>query len=223
MTSYTVKDSSCNSIETSLDSQILDLLIEILGKSAATKLLRALKQNAIVEPGVTRKLLLNNLNSELGLTPLQLSKLKAVVELGRQLFLPIVRPGRVVDSPEVASALMNRMIGHELVEHFCVLVVDVKHVLLATEVISVGTATETLANPRDVFRCVLRLGGTRCIVGHNHPSGSLEESEQDLALTGQLINAGNCMDIPVLDHIIVSQGRFKSLRQNSKLWESQLV
>jgi DNA repair protein RadC len=220
---YQVKDRGCEYITTDLDLQLFQyLLSEILGASTAMKVIQSLAGNAAIQPGVTRKLLLDNLNSELGLTAKQLSKLKAAVELGRQLFLPSVQLRQVVDSPDIANVILNQAIGYAPVEKFCVLILNVKHRLLATEIISVGTATETLANPRDVFGCILRLGGTRCIVGHNHPSGNLEPSSEDISLTRQLLQGGNCLSVPILDHLIVSQGNFKSLRQDTALWHNQL-
>ncbi|HEY9624508.1 MAG TPA: JAB domain-containing protein [Crinalium sp.] len=219
---YQVKDSGCEYLITDVDSQILQQLLgQILGESIAVKVIQSLTGNAVIQPGITRKLLLDNLNSELELTAKQLSKLRAAIALGRQLFLPTVQLKQVVDSPDIASVVLNRAIGYAPVEKFCVLILDVKHRLIATEIISVGTATEILANPRDVFECILRLGGTRSIVGHNHPSGSLEPSREDISLTQQLLQGGNCLSIPILDHLIVSQGNFRSLRQDTALWNNQ--
>lgn len=219
---YEVNDGGAAYLEADIDSRVFQhLLSQILGESISGKLIHALIGNAVVQTGVTRTLLLNHLDSNLGLTAKQLSKLKAAVELGRQLFLPAAQAGQVVDSPEIASMILNRAIGYAPVENFCVLILDIKHRLIATEIISVGTATETLAHPRDVFGCVLRLGGIRCIVGHNHPSGSLEPSIEDISLTQQLLQSGNCLSVPLLDHLIVSQGNFKSLRQETALWANQ--
>jgi DNA repair protein RadC len=218
---YKVNDVGSTYLEADMDSQVFEnLLSQILGRSISGKLIHALIGNAVVQPGVSRNLLLNHLDSELGLTASQLSKLKAAVELEKQLFLPVIQVGQVVDSPDIASVVLNRAIGYASVENFCVL--DIKHRLLATEIISVGTATETLAHPRDVFGCVLRLGGIRCIIGHNYPSGSLKPSSEDISLTQQLLQGRNCLSIPVLDHLIVSQGNFKSLRQETALWANQL-
>jgi DNA repair protein RadC len=219
---YQVKDSGCEYLATAVDLQILQqLMSEILGESTAIKVIQSLAGNAVIQPGVTRKLLLDNLNSDLGLTAKQLSKLKAAIELGKQLFLPTVQRKQVVDSPDIASMVLNRAIGYAPVENFCVLILDVKHQLIATEIISIGTATETLANPRDVFGRILRLSGVRCIVGHNHPSGNLEPSNEDISLTQQLLQGANCLSITMLDHLIVSQGTFRSLRQDTALWNNQ--
>ncbi len=90
--------------------------------------------------------------------------------------------------------------------------------LISTEIISIGTATETLADPKEIFAAVLKAGGVRCLVAHNHPSGCTEPSPQDLDLTCLLLRVGQLMGIPILDHLILAQGQFCSLRQTTTLW-----
>lgn len=99
------------------------------------------------------------------------------------------------------------------------LVLDAKHTLITTEIISVGTATETLAHPREVFGAVLKAGGIRCIVAHNHPSGGIEPSLEDLRLTHRLLRAGQSVGVPLMDHLILGQGQFCSLRETTALWD----
>jgi DNA repair protein RadC len=106
-------------------------------------------------------------------------------------------------------------------ERFAVLFLDIKHRILGTKVITIGTATETLAHPRDVFKEVIRQGATRLIVAHNHPSGSLDPSQEDIVLTRQLLEAANILGIPLLDHLILGNGDFVSLRQTTSLWQEE--
>ena len=104
-------------------------------------------------------------------------------------------------------------------ERFAVLLLDVKNRLLGTQVITIGTATETLAHPREIFREVIRQGATRAIVAHNHPSGSVEPSNEDIQLTRQLLAAAQILSIPLLDHLILGNGDHNSLRQTTALWD----
>jgi DNA repair protein RadC len=103
-------------------------------------------------------------------------------------------------------------------ERFAVLLLDVKHRLLGTRIITIGTATETLAHPRDIFREVIKQGATRLIVAHNHPSGNTEPSPEDIHLTRQLLSGAQFLGIPLLDHLILGNGDFRSLRQATNLW-----
>lgn len=104
-------------------------------------------------------------------------------------------------------------------ERFAVVLLDVKNRLLGTQVITIGTATETLAHPRDIFREVIRHGATRAIISHNHPSGNLDPSPEDIALTRQLLAGAQFLSIPLLDHLILGNGDYRSLRQTTALWE----
>ena len=153
------------------------------------------------------------------LTPKRLEKLQAALELGRQLYAEDIPVGDVLDDPHKAAAIFNG-IAWEPVEKFAVACLDVKHRLLSCHVISSGTATETLAHPREVFAAALQAGATRCLVAHNHPSGSTEPSTEDLSLTRQLLEASTVMGIPILDHLVVSRGNYTSLRQTTGLWRN---
>jgi DNA repair protein RadC len=105
-------------------------------------------------------------------------------------------------------------------ERFAIVLLDSKNQLLGTKVITIGTATETLAHPRDIFREVLRQGATRVIIAHNHPTGNVEPSPEDIALTEQLLKAAQLLNIPLLDHIILGDGNHQSLRQTMMtLWD----
>lgn len=145
----------------------------------------------------------------------------AALELGKRVLQnrPVERT--LVDDPAVAAAALSQDLMWQSQERFAIALLDVKHRLLGTKVISLGTATETLAHPREIFREVIKQGATRVIVAHNHPSGSLDPSEADLELTRQLLKAADILGIPLLDHLILGNGDFSSLRQTTTLWHGQ--
>lgn len=142
----------------------------------------------------------------------------AAIELGKRVFQSRPAEKTVVDDPAVAAAALSHELMWQTQERFAILLLDVKHRLLGTQVITIGTATETLAHPRDIFREVLRSGATRVIVAHNHPSGSLEPSSEDISLTRQLLTGAQFLGIPLLDHLILGNGDFLSMRQVTNLW-----
>ena len=146
------------------------------------------------------------------LTSKRLEKLQAALELGRQLYVEETPLGEAIDTLKAAAAVFN-CIAWEPVEKFAIACLDVKHRLLSLDVITLGTATETLAHPREIFATLLRSGATREIVAHNHPSGSTEPSQEDISLTKQLLEASKAMGIPILDHLVVSRGGYMSIRQ----------
>ena len=84
---------------------------------------------------------------------------------------------------------------------------------------SIGSVEQTIAHPREVFRMAIRRDATRIIIAHNHPSGSVEASPDDVALTKQFLQAGKVLGVPVLDYLILGVGKYHSLRQTTGLWE----
>lgn len=142
----------------------------------------------------------------------------AAVELGKRTF--IFQPNRraLVDSPGAAAAALSQDLMWQDREKFAVLMLDVKNCLIGTKVITIGTATETLIHPRELFREIIRQGATKSIVAHNHPSGNLEPSQADLDLTEQLLQGSQYLDLPVLDHLILGNGDYQSIRQITDLW-----
>jgi DNA repair protein RadC len=154
-----------------------------------------------------------------GIGPAKATTIVAAIELGKRAFSSLPDAPTVIENPETAAALLANQLMWQSQERFAVLLLDVKHRLLSTQIISIGTATETIAHPRDIFREVIRQGATRVIVAHNHPSGQLEPSSEDIALTRQLLSGAQLLGIPLLDHLILGNGNFSSLRQTTTLWD----
>ncbi len=157
-----------------------------------------------------------------GIGPAKAATILAAMELGKRVLQSQPIQLTVVDDPGVAAAAL----GHELMwqsqERFAVLLLDIKHRIIGSKVITIGTATETLAHPRDIFREVIKRGATRVIVAHNHPSGSLEPSPEDIALTRQLLKGAHYLGIPLLDHLILGNGDWSSIRQRTDLWNESI-
>lgn len=154
-----------------------------------------------------------------GVGPAKATTILAAVELGKRVFQS--RPGEqtIIDNPALAAAVLTADLMWQPTERFAVLLLDVRHRLLGSHVITVGTATETLAHPREIFREAVRRNASRLIIAHNHPSGNLSPSQADLDLTKQILQAGQIMGIPVLDHLILGNGDYQSLREITPLWQ----
>jgi DNA repair protein RadC len=154
-----------------------------------------------------------------GVGPAKATTILAAVELGKRAFQSRPLERTTIDSPGAAAAALSHDLMWQAQERFAVLLLDVKNRLLGTQVITIGTATETLAPPREIFREVLRQGATKVVVSHNHPSGSVEPSTEDINLTRQLLAGAQLLSIPLLDHLILGNGDYLSLRQTTNLWE----
>ncbi len=154
-----------------------------------------------------------------GIGPAKATTILAAIELGKRAFQSRPLDRTPIDSPAAAAAALSQDLMWQMQERFAVLLLDVKNRLLGTQIITIGTATETLAPPREIFREVIRQGATRVIVAHNHPSGNVEPSREDIELTRQLLAGAQFLGIPLLDHLILGNGTHQSLREITTLWE----
>ncbi len=154
-----------------------------------------------------------------GIGPAKATTILAAVELGKRVYQSRPLERMAVDSPEAAAIALSQDLMWEEQEHFAIVMLDVKNRLIATKVITIGTATETLIHPREIFRETIKQGATRLIVAHNHPSGGLDPSPEDIHLTELLLKGAQYLQVPVLDHLILGQGNHQSLRQCTDLWD----
>lgn len=108
---------------------------------------------------------------------------------------------------------------HYAEEHFVSFHLDTKNHVIGYQIVSRGTLSSSLVHPREVFKAALIANSYAIIVAHNHPTGSLEPSSDDIATTKQLIEAGKLLGVSVVDHIIVSSAGLLSLREDKPhLW-----
>ncbi|MDJ0517091.1 MAG: DNA repair protein RadC [Trichodesmium sp. MO_231.B1] len=168
---------------------------------------------------ILRNITVQELTQIHGIGTAKATTILAAIELGKRVFQSRPPELAVVDSPQAAADALSQDLMWQTQEKFAVLLLDVNNRLLGTQVITIGTATETLAHPREIFREVIRQGASRVIISHNHPSGNLEASPEDINLTKQLLAGAQFLAIPLLDHIIMGNGEHSSLRQTSNLWE----
>lgn len=119
---------------------------------------------------------------------------------------------RIDNAGAVQRELAGEVRGLER-ETFYALLLDGKHHLKRREVVSVGSLTSSLVHPREVFRTAVAGGAAALVCAHNHPSGDPEPSAEDLEVTRRLVQAGRLLGIALLDHVIVGDGRYVSLRE----------
>ena len=144
------------------------------------------------------------------------AKLFAVRELERRMMTVSPKIDIVHGPEDVAHFAMPRY-RFEDKEHFAIVVLNTKNHILAMPDISIGSLTASVVHPREVFREALKYPVAGIILLHNHPSGDPSPSREDIAVTGRLVKAGKILDIPVLDHIILGNNRFVSLKERGLL------
>jgi DNA repair protein RadC len=99
-------------------------------------------------------------------------------------------------------------------EYFYVMHLDIRSRVKMVELVSLGTLTSSLVHPRETFRRAVIAGSASIIVGHNHPSGEVEPSDEDTKVTKLLFEAGNILGITLFDHVIFTKDKFFSFREN---------
>ena len=102
-------------------------------------------------------------------------------------------------------------------ENFALILLNVKNHILAMPVISVGSLTASIVHPREVFKTAVQYSAAAIILVHNHPSGDPSPSREDISITERLVKCSKLMDIPVLDHIIIGDDRFVSLKERGMM------
>ena len=120
-------------------------------------------------------------------------------------------------TPRDSAEFLVPQFGTRPVEQFGVVLLDTKHRLLRTTLLSVGTLDASIVHPREVFRAAANAGAAALVLFHNHPSGDPTPSDDDIALTRRLIQAGELMGIAVLDHVIIAENRFFSFKERNLL------
>lgn len=144
-------------------------------------------------------------------------QIKAAVELGLRLSSQIKRRSAVMTSPaDVASYLMDEMRFLEK-EHFRAMLLNIKNHLISVEDISVGSLNSSIVHPREVFKPAIRRSSASIILVHNHPSGDPTPSREDLEVTRRLVEAGRIIGIEVIDHVIIGNGSYVSLKEKGKI------
>jgi len=198
---------------------IIELIAIVLGSGTKEKPVLQLAQEIVAHFGSLENLsraTIQELCQIKGVGPAKAIQLMAAFHLGVRLSRELV-PDRVkIEHPIHAYRLIKDKIAHESREHLIVILLDVKGYVISDQLISVGTLTESLVHPREVFYPAIRHKAASIILAHNHPSGDPTPSPQDISLTKQLMKAGELMGIKVQDHIIVGKGRYISLNQAQK-------
>jgi DNA repair protein RadC len=161
---------------------------------------------------------LKELRSFRGIGDARAITIQAALELGLRRSRDESRPpqDRIRGAADVA-AQFRPLLCDLMHEEFWVLMLNRANTIIGKEQISKGGLTGTIADPRLIFRSAIDRRAAAIIVCHNHPSGNLSPSEQDIRLTKNLVEAGRVLEIPVLDHVILTQHGFYSFADEGRI------
>jgi DNA repair protein RadC len=119
-----------------------------------------------------------------------------------------------LSGPFDSARLAQELLEDKDRENFLVIFLDTKHRPIGVEISSIGSASACLVQPGVVFRAALLVAATAVVFAHNHPSGDPTPSPEDIDLTKLLIEAGNLLGVRVLDHLVIGDGRWISIREH---------
>lgn len=157
------------------------------------------------------------LETQHGLGPAKSAQLLAVLELARRCLREVLERGDALESPEITEQYLQSVLQHQPHEVFACLFLDTRHRVIAFEELFHGTIDGATVYPRVVAEKALHHGAAALIVAHNHPSGVSEPSLADQAITRRLKSALALLDIRLLDHFVIGDGRAVSMASRGML------
>lgn len=152
-----------------------------------------------------------------GIGKVKALQIKAVLELSKRMAQERYQAGIKISKPQTIADYFMEQLRYKRQECFVVIFVDTKCKMIGYKIVSEGSLTASIVHPREVYKYAIQKSAHSIIVLHNHPSGDPDPSNEDLQITKRLKSAGEVIGIPLLDHIILGDNSYKSLREESYL------
>ena len=195
-----------------------ELLALVFSRGNAREDVHALSKR--IFHGFDREEMLSEKNPEklresLSLGFVQTCQLMAVLELGRRFFGSPKSLKKIISTDDAYELLRPMQYLHK--EYVRGLYLNSRYQVIHDEILTIGSLDANILDPREVFRPALETGAYALIIAHNHPSGDSSPSRSDIQTTQKLVEIGDLMQIPLLDHFIIGQGRYTSLKKNGQI------
>jgi DNA repair protein RadC len=194
-----------------------EILAVILGRGIAGESVMMTAQRLLSQFGNIKGIAgasLEELSQVRGIGLAKASQIKAAFELANRLEgYPELGKKPVVKTPDEVVSLVRGRLKGKTKEHFLALLLDTRGQLIKISEISIGSLDSSIVHPREVFKEAISASAASVIFAHNHPSGVPEPSEDDVKLTERLAQTGEVIGIEVLDHIVISDNNYVSLKR----------
>lgn len=197
-----------------------ELLAILLRTGTRSESAVTLSQRLLLESGGLRGLsdrTVEQLCERRGVGPAKALQLLAALELGRRMARTELEASPIIRSPEDVSTLLMEDLRYLQQEHFVALFLNTKNRVIGRETLSVGSLNAAIVHPREVFRAAVKRSAASIICAHNHPSGDPTPSPEDIQLTNRLTEAGHIIGIEVLDHVIIGDRRYVSMKERGDM------
>lgn len=140
-------------------------------------------------------------------------QLRAALEIGKRIKQFPVEETHIVRSPQDVADYMMEEMRHLKQEHFVALYLNTKNAVLHKKTLFIGSLNASLVHPREVFKEALRYSSASLVCLHNHPSGHPEPSQEDIDVTKRLVSTGKMLGVELLDHVIIGDRKFYSMKE----------
>ncbi len=141
----------------------------------------------------------------------------AAIELGKRLKQSTVMRKTKLSSPTEVVEFFSAELNESKVEKFIAVLLNTKNEIINWDVISIGSLNASIVHPREVFNRAIKRSAASLIVVHNHPSGHIDPSREDINITKRLFEAGQLIGIPLIDHIIIGRDKYYSFKEENQL------
>ncbi|MCI8349424.1 MAG: DNA repair protein RadC [Firmicutes bacterium] len=213
-----VEKSFSMGIESLSNGELLALLINsgTKGKSAMALAEEVLAKD---EKGISylRESSLEELLSINGIGKAKAARIMAAVELGKRIASKPTEKRVKIESDEDVAHIFMEDLRYKKKEIFKAVLLDSKGGIISIETVSIGELTSTLVHPREVFNQAVKKSAAAMVFVHNHPSGDPTPSKEDFNTTDRLVACGDILGIKVVDHIVIGDGRYISIRSMGKI------
>ncbi|HHX00463.1 MAG TPA: DNA repair protein RadC [Acholeplasmataceae bacterium] len=196
-----------------------ELLAIILGTGTKDKSVLDLAKKVLIEFEELNRLnevTVNELMKIKGIGKAKAISIIAAIEFGKRVNQPINLGVRIKDSRDAYNFLKDSL-QNEMQENLVCIYLNNNSEVINVKTISIGSISNTIFNPRDILKWALKYSAVAIILAHNHPSGNITPSMEDVIVTKNIIKAAKIVDILVVDHIIIGKNRFYSFLENRKL------
>ena len=205
-------------VETLSNEELLSIILRCGTKNKSVKELSSDILNEFKTINNLKNATINKLSKINGIGLYKAMEIISVIELGKRIYLSEENKAKkIFNNPEVIFEYTKYLFNDKKQELFYCLYFDNKQQLVGKELLFVGTVNKSITHPREVFKYAYLYSATSIICIHNHPSGDVTPSPEDIIFTDALIEIGLIQKIPLIDHIIVSDNNYYSFQDNGKI------
>lgn len=202
------------------DAELLAIIIKAGTKDkTSVQLIQELMKDFEYENkglGFLNGLSLTEIQKIKGLGKIKAIQLKAICELSKRIVKPANFNRYKITSPEDAAMLVMEELRYMTQERLITILLDSQNVVLKKITLAIGGLNKNLIEPREIFKEPIKLSADKIILVHNHPSGNPYPSDTDIKMTKRVVEAGKIFGIEILDHVIIGNGIFSSLKKMNK-------